>query len=46
MSTKLNFPARLAVITLCGVQFVDVLGVTSAITPIPAILRGLRRQRR
>jgi MFS family permease len=33
--------ARRAVIALCGVQFVDVLGVTSAITAIPAIIRGL-----
>jgi MFS family permease len=42
MSTKRNISARWAVITLCGVQFVDVLGVTSAITAIPAILRGLQ----
>jgi MFS family permease len=33
--------ARWAVVALCGVQFVDVLGVTSAITAIPAIIRGL-----
>ena len=33
--------ARWAVIPLCGVQFVDVLGVTSAIAAIPAIIRGL-----
>jgi len=26
---------------LCGVQFVDVLGVTSAITAIPAMLAGV-----
>jgi MFS family permease len=26
---------------LCGVQFVDVLGVTSAVTAIPAMLRGV-----
>src|SRR4051794_9714085 len=32
---------RLRVATLCGVQFVDVLGVTSAITAIPATLRGV-----
>ena len=32
---------RWAVIALCGVQFVDVLGVTSAITAIPTIIRGL-----
>jgi MFS family permease len=32
---------RWAVVALCGVQFVDVLGVTSAITAIPAIIRGL-----
>jgi MFS family permease len=30
-----------AVSALCGVQFVDVLGVTSAITAIPSIVRGL-----
>jgi MFS family permease len=30
-----------AVAALCGVQFVDVLGVTSTITAIPAIVRGL-----
>jgi MFS family permease len=33
--------ARWAVLALCGVQFVDVLGVTAAITAIPAIIRGL-----
>ena len=33
--------ARWAVVALCGVQFVDVLGVTSAITAIPTIIRGL-----
>jgi MFS family permease len=33
--------ARWAVIPLCGVQFVDVLGVTAAIAAIPAIIRGL-----
>ncbi len=32
---------RLAVAVLCAVQFVDVLGVTSVITAIPAILAGL-----
>jgi MFS family permease len=32
---------RLATITLCGVQFIDVLAVTSTITAIPAIIRGL-----
>src|SRR3954465_6704497 len=32
---------RLRLTVLCGVQFVDVLGVTSAITAIPAILRGV-----
>src|SRR4051794_39577368 len=32
---------RLRVATLCGVQFVDVLGVTSANTAIPATLRGV-----
>lgn len=31
----------MAVVALCGVQFVDVLGVTSAITAIPAIVKGL-----
>ena len=33
--------ARRAVIPLCGVQFVDVLGVTAATAAIPAIIRGL-----
>jgi MFS family permease len=33
--------ARWAVIPLCGVQFVDVLGVTAAIAAIPAIIRRL-----
>jgi MFS family permease len=33
--------ARWAVVSLCGVQFVDVLGVTAAIAAIPAIIRGL-----
>jgi MFS family permease len=33
--------ARWAIIPLCGVQFVDVLGVTAAIAAIPAIIRGL-----
>lgn len=32
---------RMVVIVLCLVQFVDVLGVTSATTAIPAILHGL-----
>lgn len=32
---------RFVVVTLCFVQFVDVLGVTSATTAIPAILHGL-----
>ena len=31
---------RWQVAALCGVQFVDVLGVTSAITAIPAMLAG------
>lgn len=29
------------VVVLCGVQFVDVLGVTSAVTAIPAMLAGV-----
>jgi MFS family permease len=33
--------SRRQVATLCGVQFVDVLGVTSAITAIPAMLEGV-----
>jgi MFS family permease len=33
--------AKVRVATLCGVQFVDVLGVTSAITAIPAMLAGV-----
>ena len=33
--------SRRQVATLCGVQFVDVLGVTSAITAIPAMLAGV-----
>lgn len=33
--------SRLAVAVLCGVQFVDVLGVTSAITALPAMLAGV-----
>jgi MFS family permease len=33
--------ARWGVVALCGVQFVDVLGVTASITAIPAIIRGL-----
>jgi MFS family permease len=33
--------SRHQVATLCGVQFVDVLGVTSAITAIPAMLEGV-----
>src|SRR4051794_4084145 len=36
---------RLRVATLCGVQFVDVLGVTSANTAIPAMLRGVSAPR-
>jgi MFS family permease len=32
---------RRQVAALCGVQFVDVLGVTSAITAIPAVLAGV-----
>lgn len=32
---------RWAIVALCGVQFVDVLGVTSAITAIPAMLAGV-----
>jgi MFS family permease len=42
MSTDRDFSARWAVIALCAVQFVDVLGVTSSITAIPAIIEGLR----
>ena len=33
--------SRRQVITLCGIQFVDVLGVTSAITALPAMLAGV-----
>ena len=33
------------VIALCGVQFVDVLGVTSAITALPAMLAGVHAPR-
>jgi MFS family permease len=33
--------ARWQLAALCGVQFVDVLGVTSAVTAIPAMLRGV-----
>jgi MFS family permease len=40
-SARQEGTARWAVVALCGVQFVDVLGVTSAITAIPAIIRGL-----
>ena len=40
-SARRRGTARWAVVALCGVQFVDVLGVTSAITAIPAIIRGL-----
>jgi MFS family permease len=40
-STCRRGSARWAVVALCGVQFVDVLGVTAAITAIPAIIRGL-----
>src|SRR5436190_11291718 len=36
-----NFRLRRQVVALCGVQFVDVLGVTSAITAIPAMLAGV-----
>lgn len=32
---------RRAIIVLCGVQFVDVLGVTSGITALPAMLTGV-----
>ncbi|HEY5847369.1 MAG TPA: hypothetical protein VIT42_11335 [Microlunatus sp.] len=32
---------RWQVAALCGVQFVDVLGVTSAITALPAMLTGV-----
>ncbi len=32
---------RFQVTALCGVQFVDVMGVTSALTAIPAMLRGV-----
>ena len=39
MSGRADFRRR--VTTLCGVQFVDVLGVTSAITAIPATLEGV-----
>lgn len=46
--TRLSYPPRTvaamrrgAVTVLCLVQFVDVLGVTSATTAIPAILSGL-----
>jgi hypothetical protein len=41
VSTRREGTARWAVAALCGVQFVDVLGVTAAITAIPAIIRGL-----
>jgi MFS family permease len=40
-ATRRRGSARWAVVALCGVQFVDVLGVTAAITAIPAIIRGL-----
>jgi MFS family permease len=33
--------SRWQLAALCGVQFVDVLGVTSAVTAIPAMLRGV-----
>ena len=39
MTSKVRLRQRVAV--LCGVQFVDVLGVTSAITAIPAMLAGV-----
>jgi MFS family permease len=32
---------RRAVAVLCGIQFVDVLGVTSAVTALPAMLAGV-----
>src|SRR4051794_11716331 len=32
---------KATITALCGVQFVDVLGVTSAVTAIPATLRGV-----
>ena len=40
-SRSANTAPRMAVAVLCAVQFVDVLGVTSALTAIPAILTGL-----
>jgi hypothetical protein len=33
--------AAAAVAVLCGVQFVAVMGVTSAVTALPAMLAGL-----
>jgi MFS family permease len=33
--------SRSAIVVLCGVQFVDVLGVTSGITALPAMLTGV-----
>src|SRR5919107_2234205 len=39
MAGRSAFRRRVA--TLCGVQFVDVLGVTSGITALPAMLRGV-----
>lgn len=41
---KVNTPAsvRLAVVSLCLVQFVDVLGVTVVVTALPAMLASLR----
>ena len=39
MPAKSRFRRQVA--TLCGVQFVDVLGVTSGITALPAMLRGV-----
>jgi hypothetical protein len=42
-ATRRRGSARWAVVALCGVQFVDVLGVTAAITAIPAIIPGTVR---
>jgi MFS family permease len=33
--------SRRAIAVLCGIQFVDVLGVTSAVTALPAMLTGV-----
>ena len=35
----------LGVVSLCLVQFMDVLGVTVVVTSLPAMLAGLRRRR-